>query len=161
MRFSIPQGYALHLIDTAGRVTSTAGSLTPDEVEAMRHVRSGDSREFGGDHAMRFVELRDGSILALTIPWDAYRNIPLQVTLYTLSVMLLTTLAFVASLVSYFVSGTAGFLMLLYAPVHMYWQLRGTYELRRFSAFWRMLALSVFAWWAITIFAGLLVLMAE
>jgi hypothetical protein len=35
-----------------------------------------------------------------------------------------------------------GMLVLLYAPAHMYWQLRGTYALSRFSAFWRMLALS-------------------
>ena len=53
------------------------------------------------------------------------------------------------------------FVVLLYAPVHMYWQLRGTYSLGRFSAFWRMIALSLFAWWAIAIFAAVLVMMAE
>jgi methyl-accepting chemotaxis protein len=95
LRYSIPSGYALHLIDTAGRVSSTADSLSPDEVEAMRRLRNGDSRAFSGDHAIRFVELRDRSILAMTIPWAAYQSIPMQVTLYTLAVMLLTTLAFI------------------------------------------------------------------
>jgi hypothetical protein len=51
--------------------------------------------------------------------------------------------------------------VLLYAPAHMYWQLRGTYALTRFSAFWRMLALSAFAWVAIIIFAGAMTALSE
>ena len=99
--------------------------------------------------------------VALTFLWHRRFGLYDHTIFTTYSITFMLALAFVASLVSYFVSGTLGFVILLYAPVHMYWQLRGTYELRRFSAFWRMLALSVFAWWAITIFAGILVLMAE
>ena len=99
--------------------------------------------------------------VALTFLWRRRFGIYDHTIFTTYSITFMLALAFVASLVSYFVSGAAGFVMLLYAPVHMYWQLRGTYELKRFSALWRMLALSVFAWWAITIFAVLLVLMAE
>ena len=56
---------------------------------------------------------------------------------------------------------SVGFLILLYAPVHMYWQLRGTYALSRFSAFWRLIALSAFAWMALGAFALILVVMSE
>jgi methyl-accepting chemotaxis protein len=97
MRFSIPAGYSLHLIDSAGRVTSTADPLDADEVEAMRRLRNGDSRSYTSDHVSRFAALKDGSILVLSIPGSAYRDIPAQVTTYTLAVMLLTTLAFGAA----------------------------------------------------------------
>ena len=94
MKFSIPAGYSLHLIDKQGKVTSTADSLEPDEVRAIRATRNGDSRSFTSPHVVRFQELKDGTILVLSIPFDAYRNIPFQVTIYTLAVMLLTTAAF-------------------------------------------------------------------
>ena len=45
----------------------------------------------------RFKPLKDGSILVLAIPWTPYRNIPLQITLYTLIVALFTTLVFSAA----------------------------------------------------------------
>jgi hypothetical protein len=41
-------------------------------------------------------------------------------------------------------------------PIHLYKQLRGAYQLRRFSAFWRMCALVVFAFLALTLFIMLL-----
>lgn len=95
LKYSIPPGYSLHLIPRVGEPISTADRLDDDEVRAMRSARTGDSRGFSSTHVMRFAELRDGSILALAIPFDAYRNIPWQVTLYTLAVMLLTTAAFI------------------------------------------------------------------
>ena len=52
--------------------------------------------------------------------------------------------------------GGIGAAILLYAPLHMYWQLRGTYALGRLGALWRMLALSLFAWIAIAIIASLI-----
>ncbi len=94
MRYSIPAGYSLHLIDRTGRVSSTADSLTAEEVSAMRRLRNGDSRAFTSQHVARFTELEDGSILAMSIPWAAYRHIPFEVTIYTLIVMLLTMAAF-------------------------------------------------------------------
>ncbi|APE29448.1 DUF3667 domain-containing protein [Aurantiacibacter gangjinensis] len=45
---------------------------------------------------------------------------------------------------------------MLIVPVHMYKQLRYSYELRRFSAFWRLMALSLFIWIIITLFLWLL-----
>jgi hypothetical protein len=41
-------------------------------------------------------------------------------------------------------------------PIHIYKQLRGAYQLRRFSAFWRMCALVVFAFFALILFFTLL-----
>ena len=99
--------------------------------------------------------------VALTFLWRRRFGIYDHTIFTTYSITFMLALAFVASLVSYFVSGRLGFVLLLYAPVHMYWQLRGTYELGRFSALWRMLALSVFAWWAIAMFAGVLVCWRE
>jgi methyl-accepting chemotaxis protein len=94
MKFSIPAGYSLHLIDKGGKVTSTSEPLEPDEVRAIRATRNGDSRSFTSSHVVRFTELKDGSILVLAIPFEAYRNVPYQVTIYTLAVMLLTMAAF-------------------------------------------------------------------
>ncbi|ABC64291.1 DUF3667 domain-containing protein [Erythrobacter litoralis] len=44
-------------------------------------------------------------------------------------------------------------------PIHIYKQLRGTYGLGRFSAFWRLLALSVFIWVVVTLFLQVLLLL--
>ena len=45
---------------------------------------------------------------------------------------------------------------MLIVPVHMYKQLRYAYALKRFSAFWRLMVLSVFIWIIITLFVWLL-----
>jgi len=99
MKYSIPPGYALHLIGRDGRVASTADPLDDSAVDAIRRIGTGDSRAFVHTRVARFAQLEDGSILALTIPFDAYRNIPYQVTIYTLAVMLLTTALFVVATV--------------------------------------------------------------
>jgi methyl-accepting chemotaxis protein len=100
MKYSVPAGYSLHLIDRDGKLTSTSQTLDADEVRAMRSARTGDSRGFSSSHVTRFAELKDGSILALAIPFDAYRNIPFQVTMYTLVVMVLTTIAFIVATIA-------------------------------------------------------------
>ncbi len=97
MRNYIPEDYSLHLIDPKGTVTSTKDSLEPEEVRAIQRLRTGDSRAFISPHVSRFTQLKDGSILVLAIPWTPYRNIPFQITLYTIIVALLTTIAFGAA----------------------------------------------------------------
>ena len=77
-------------------------------------------------------------------------------TTYPITFMI--ALVAVASLLGYFNAGELGMLLLLYAPLHMYRQLRGTYALGRGAALWRMLALSLFAWVAIGLFAGIVML---
>ena len=98
--------------------------------------------------------------VALTFAWRRRFGLYDHTIFTTYSITFMIALAFVASLASQFVSGTLGFLLLLYAPFHLYRQLRGTYALSRFSAFWRLLALSLFAWWAIAIFAVILTVMS-
>ena len=77
----------------------------------------------------------------------------------TYSIAFMIALVAVASLLIY-VGAPVGGLLLLYAPYHMYRQLRGTYGVGRFGALWRMLVLSLFAWVAIGLFAGLITWMA-
>lgn len=48
---------------------------------------------------------------------------------------------------------------MLIAPIHLYKQLRGTYELRRFSAFWRLIILSAFIWIVIALFIQMLLVL--
>jgi hypothetical protein len=73
---------------------------------------------------------------------------------YSLCFMML--LLVTASLVG-LVSGTIESIAWLVPPVHMYRQLRGTYAVGRFGALWRTIALTVFAFIAIGLFASLLV----
>lgn len=79
----------------------------------------------------------------------------------TYSITFMIALAALASLLVYSgASGGLAALLLLYAPFHMYRQLRGTYSLGRFGAIWRMLALSLFAWVAIALFVAVITWMA-
>lgn len=79
-------------------------------------------------------------------------------TTYSISFMI--ALAALASLLFYFDAGSLGGLLLLYAPWHMYRQLRGAYGLSRWGAIWRMFLLSIFAWVAIGIFFAVISAMA-
>jgi methyl-accepting chemotaxis protein len=103
MRYAIPEGYALHRIPKTGAVFSTAPPgqrvepLDENIVESIRQLRTGDSRSFVHPQVGRFAELKDGSILVLTIPFASYQSVPLQVTKYTLLVMLLTLAAFIVA----------------------------------------------------------------
>jgi len=101
LRIYIPAEYSLHVISPQGQATSskTEDPLDPEEVTAIRRIGTGDSRAFISSHVSSFARLRDGSILVLAIPWTPYRNIPFQITLYTLIVALLTTGVFSAATV--------------------------------------------------------------
>jgi methyl-accepting chemotaxis protein len=97
LRNYIPAEYSLHLIDPQGKQISTKDPLEENEVRAILRLKNGDSRQFISAHVSRFAELKNGSILVLSIPWTPYRNIPFQITLYTIIVALLTTIAFGAA----------------------------------------------------------------
>jgi chorismate mutase len=71
----------------------------------------------------------------------------------TYSIAFMIALIAAVSLLFYVNFGGAGILVLLYAPFHMYRHIRGTYGTTRLGAIWRMLALSLFAWIAIALFA--------
>jgi len=98
MRIYLPSEYSLHLISAAGDdVLDTKDPLAPDEIKAIRRIGTGDSSAFIGPHVSRFSKLPDGSIIVLAIPWTPYRNIPFQITFYTIIVALLTTIVFSAA----------------------------------------------------------------
>jgi len=98
LRLYVPAEYAVVLIPPQGEVrTSIPNALNPAEVSAIRRVGNGDSTAFISEHVARFAKLKDGSILALTIPWTPYKGIPLQITFYTIVIALFTLIAFVAA----------------------------------------------------------------
>ncbi len=78
----------------------------------------------------------------------------------TYSIAFMIALAAVASVLFWANAPSAGGLVLLYAPFHMYRQLRGTYSLTRFGAIWRTLILGTLAWVAIGLFAAIISWMA-
>jgi hypothetical protein len=98
--------------------------------------------------------------VALTFLWRRQFGLYDHTVFTTYSITFMFALVAVATL-AYLVSGWLTLAILLYAPVHMYRQLRGTYALRRFSAVWRTIVLSVFAQWVMIIFAGMMSAMAE
>ena len=53
----------------------------------------------------------------------------------------------------------AALLLTLVPPVHLYKQLRGAYDLSRFSAFWRLMVLSTFIWVVLVLFLQALLLL--
>jgi hypothetical protein len=73
---------------------------------------------------------------------------------YSLSFMMLLLVA--ASLIG-LVSRSLESLAWFIPPIHMYRQLRGTYAVGRFGAVWRTIALTIFAFIAISLFVSLLV----
>jgi methyl-accepting chemotaxis protein len=97
LRIYLPTDHALHVIPPTGNPFGTKDSLEPDEVEAIRRIRNGDSTAFIGPHVARFAPLKDGSILVLSVPWTPYQNIPVQITFYTIVIGLLTAIVFVAA----------------------------------------------------------------
>ncbi len=91
---ALPEGYGLHVINHAGVLTSRGEPLLPSEVDAVRRIRTGDSTSFISPHVCRFVELKNGSIIALSIPWTPYSRIPQQIAIYTAMIIGLTLLIF-------------------------------------------------------------------
>jgi methyl-accepting chemotaxis protein len=98
LRLYVPSDYAVAVITKGGVVrTSIPDALTKDEIDAIRRIGNGDSSAFISPHVARFARLKDGSILVLTIPWEPYKNIPLQITYYTIIIALFTMAAFIAA----------------------------------------------------------------
>jgi hypothetical protein len=99
--------------------------------------------------------------VALTFLWRRKFGLYDHLIFTTYSITFMFALVAAATLSGYFVSGWAAFALLLYAPFHMFRQLRGTYGLRWYSALWRLIALSVFAQVTMLIWAGFLTWLAE
>lgn len=78
-------------------------------------------------------------------------------TTYSISFMI--ALVAVVSLLWFYRVASIGVVLSLYAPWHLYRQLRGTYALSRWGAIWRLLVLSLFIWMAIGLFVAAIGLM--
>jgi methyl-accepting chemotaxis protein len=81
---------------------SQADPLTPPEVEWMLRRKSGNSVALDSRHALRFEPLADGSVLAVSVPWEQYRALPFEIGLYALVITVLTLAIF--GLAIYFLS---------------------------------------------------------
>ena len=79
----------------------------------------------------------------------------------TYSLAFISLLFIVLSIIG--TSGTIGFwafaALVLVPPIHLYKQLRGAYGLSRFSAFWRLMALSLFIWIILVLFLQVLLIL--
>ena len=79
----------------------------------------------------------------------------------TYSLAFMSLLFIVLSIIG--TSGTIGFwafaALVMVPPIHLYKQLRGAYGLSRFSAFWRLMALSLFIWVVLILFLQTLLLL--
>jgi hypothetical protein len=75
---------------------------------------------------------------------------------YSLSFMMLLVTVFTLGLEISAPGWILGLMLAFAPPVHLFAQLRGAYELRKRSALWRTVALSIFAFIALTLFAMLL-----
>jgi methyl-accepting chemotaxis protein len=100
LRVYVPAGYTIHMITPRGAVRSSGTeTLTADEIARIRQIGTGDSAAFVSPHVMRFAKLKDGSILVLQVPWDPYKDIPFNITVYVVVVALFTMAAFIAAAV--------------------------------------------------------------
>ena len=78
----------------------------------------------------------------------------------TYSITFMIALVAAASVLFWLDLTAVGLLLLLYAPFHMYRQVRGTYGTSRLGALVRTILLSAFAWVAIALFAGIIAMLA-
>jgi hypothetical protein len=75
----------------------------------------------------------------------------------TYSISFMTMLVAAASIGGYLGWRPLVLLPLLYAPIHLYWQLRGAYGLGRFGAFWRLLVISAVIYLVLALFILLMI----
>lgn len=95
---TLPAEHDLYLIQTDG-ATVGVDSATPNraEIESIRSIGTGSSLRFVSANVSRFMQLPDGSILVLSVPWAPYAGIPWQIAFYTLILGILTAVAFILS----------------------------------------------------------------
>ncbi|MBH5321072.1 DUF3667 domain-containing protein [Aurantiacibacter sediminis] len=79
----------------------------------------------------------------------------------TYSLSFVTLLFIILSVLGVAGFGQAAWLLPMFVipPIHLYKQLRHAYELSRFSAFWRLMVLSIFIWIVIILFVQLLLML--
>lgn len=91
----VPQGYGIALLRPDGSVSgSAAQSLGERELAIITETQSGTSVGFISSNVSRFSLLPDGSIIVMTIPWEAYQQVTYQIALYGLIIALLGLIEF-------------------------------------------------------------------
>ncbi|MEO7410976.1 MAG: DUF3667 domain-containing protein [Sphingomicrobium sp.] len=93
--------------------------------------------------------------LWLLFPFSRRFRLYDHIVFVTYSLCFMTLLVVAAVLIGGFAPGIAAVAMFV-PPVHMYRQLRGTYQLGRFGAVWRTIVLTIFSMTAILLFIILL-----
>jgi methyl-accepting chemotaxis protein len=79
--------------DGTTRGVDTA-TLSPAEIASILRIGNGTSLEFVSANVSRFRRLPSGSVLVLSVPWDPYAGIPMQIAFYTLLIGLITAATF-------------------------------------------------------------------
>ena len=108
LRRYLSDAYVLYRIAPDGTVSAaaaasqTASPLDARELAEMRRLQNGTSLSFDSTHVGRFATLDDGSILFVSVPWESYAGIPMEVAFYAVVVSLLTLGVFI--LAAYFLS---------------------------------------------------------
>ncbi|HSN68570.1 MAG TPA: methyl-accepting chemotaxis protein, partial [Thermoanaerobaculia bacterium] len=98
--------FDIYRIDADGSVTAATGARAEDlsrqEVAHILRRKTGNSVALDSRHALRFEPLPGGSVLAVSVPWEAYRTLPFEIGLYALVITVLTLVIF--GLAIYFLS---------------------------------------------------------
>jgi methyl-accepting chemotaxis protein len=79
--------------DGTTRGVDTA-TLSPAEIASILRIGNGTSLEFVSANVSRFRRLPSGSVVVLSVPWDPYAGIPMQIAFYTLLIGLITAATF-------------------------------------------------------------------
>jgi methyl-accepting chemotaxis protein len=90
----------LFLIEPDGTLRGVdTATLSDAEIASILRIGDGTSLEFLSDNVSRFRRLPDGSVLVLSVPWEPYAGIPLQVAFFTLLIGLITAVTFLVGTV--------------------------------------------------------------
>jgi hypothetical protein len=145
----------------------------PDELQGAPDWLSGFVNKAGKNPELLFYKLKTNAykfswaLIPISVPF-VWLLFPFSrrfgwydhTVFVTYSLCFMTLLLIVGSTLALVLPSIASLAWFI-PPFHMYRQLRGTYELGKFGAVWRTIALTIFAFMAIGLFASLLVGVGE
>ena len=149
----------------AGKVNTSAVQVSSDMPHWMRKAAA----KAGENPELLFYKIKTNAykfswaLIPISVPF-VWLLFPLsrRFKLYDHTVFVTYSLCFMMLLLSFgtlvaLASGAVAAFLWFVPPVHMYRQLRGAYGVSVAGALWRTLALAIFAWIAVGLFASLLV----
>jgi hypothetical protein len=145
----------------------------PDELQGAPDWLSGFVNKAGKNPELLFYKLKTNAykfswaLIPISVPF-VWLLFPFSrrfgwydhTVFVTYSLCFMTLLLIVGSTLALVLPSIASLAWLI-PPFHMYRQLRGTYELGKFGAIWRTIALTIFAFMAVGLFASLVVGVGE